>query len=136
MLVDYGHTDDGNGVVIRARTNPVAPEGAAMECSFDRVYVTITRSAALDLLCTPVVDETLLPDSAFAIKLDQPTTDRSPYTHEQVLRTPREGGAYFSGLRGRWFALQIDSAAGVFAGDLILDQVDLEYSRVSPTERT
>ena len=134
MLLSEGHEDIGAPVDIRATTNPLAPAGAAMDCSFDRVYVTTTRTARVHLRCTPIVDGEHVTTGAFDIELPQ-AVRRQSHTHEQVLTKQSEHGDYKEGLRGRWFQLEIDSVGGVFAGDLILDEVAVEWEPLSPTRR-
>ena len=134
LLVGETHQDAGQPVDIRATTNPLAPAGANRDCSFDRVYVTITRSAQVHLRCTPIIDFEHITGGMFDIELPRPPLRRSTVT-ERVLRRLSPFGPYLEGLRGRWFQLEIESVGGIFEGELILDQVDLEWEALSPTVR-
>jgi len=147
-LVGSGHQDVGEDIYIRATSNPFAPAGASMDCSFDRLFVTITYSAEVQLVCTPIVDEVYMTAAAFEIHLPRPPNRRS-YVFEQPLLQKAESGGYMEGLQGRWFQLQIESAMldedengnvtvmrrGLHPGDLILDEITLKWEEQSPTVR-
>lgn len=137
MLLGEGHQDAGQDIDTRLTTNPFAPAGAAMDCSFDRVYVTVTHSARVRLRCTPIVDDEYQTGAAFDIELAQPTSRRSQVVERQLYQrsTRHSVFPYMEGLRGRWFQLEIDSADGLFPGDLIFDQIALEFDPLSPTQR-
>ena len=135
ILLNEGHQDDGEPIPLRVTGNPCAPGGAANECYFHRVYVTVTHTARIHLRCTPIINREHVPEAAFDIELP-PTPERRSYTHEEDLGAVSAYGNYVEGLRGRWFQLEINSVGGVHSGDTIIDQVALDYLPVSPTRPT
>lgn len=146
MLLGETHQDIGTALNAKLVTNPCAPEGAAVDYDFARVYITLTHDSQVHLRCTPLVDQKkvrsgtitvageTVSSGVFDIEIPQPPERRS-YVHEQILSEKSEYDEALEGLRGRWFQLEIESVGGVFPGDLILDQIVLEYEVLSPTDR-
>ncbi|MCY3623038.1 MAG: hypothetical protein OXH68_15185 [Gammaproteobacteria bacterium] len=142
LLVGEGHRDGVDPLPIRATTNPFAPAGASMDCSFDRLFITLTHSGQVHLRCTPIVNGEHITAAAFDIELPPPVGRRS-HVHEEPLFRDSAHGRYMEGLRGTWFQLQIDSVQtddagnmtgnGIYPGDLILDEITLEWESLSPT---
>lgn len=138
FLLDEGHQDDGQAVDILAQSNPLAPGGADGDCTFDRVFITLTWSMNATLRFTPLVDEVEKTDSTFDIVLTStPTEARKSKVFERTLREPfKRAGVekYKKALRGTWFSMKIETIGGIGAGDLILDEILLEHEIVNATK--
>ena len=126
---DVGHTDAGAEIPLRIRTNPLAPAGASQECTFERLWLTLTWSADAVLMVTPVLDGEVLHFSSWEIRLVRPPNGRrQSKVFEQVMRRLHTGPLpYKYALRGTWFGLQIETAGSVGPGDLIIDQAVLDF---------
>lgn len=136
--MDEGSADGASAYNARGQTNPIAPSGADMDSSFDRVYVTLTWSMDATVRCTPIVDGTLVTAAQFDITLTgSPLGERQSRVFERALFKPfMQDGVeqYREGLRGTWFALRLETVGGVADGELIFDEVTLEYTPGSPTK--
>ena len=109
------------------------------ECEFNNVYITITHDMAVDVRLTPIVDFIPLdgtggqPDERLTITLPDLTPNRLTERFEMGLSLPfpLTGPERFrNGLRGAWFQLLAEGINGLAAGDLIFDQVELDYQIV------
>ena len=135
--VDQGPTDAGVDIPVRMRTNPFAPAGASFDCTFERIYLTLTWSMDCVLLITPILDGTLLDEESWTVTLRRPaSTKRQSRVFEKMLRrTKRSTIPYMYALRGTWFALLIETMGPLGEGDLIVDQAVLEFEPLEPTAR-
>jgi hypothetical protein len=140
LQTNDGFEDNGVDIIPLARNNQVAPVGASGECIFTNVYVTITHSMLVDIQFTPIVDFVPLdgtggqPDERITISLPDLTgTGRLTERFEIGLSIPfpLTGPERFrNAMRGAWFQLQADTVTPLAAGDLIFEQVELEYEVV------
>jgi hypothetical protein len=139
LEVGVGFEDNTVPYVPSALSNAVAPAGASGEAVFKNVYITITHDMAVDIRLTPIVDFVPLdgtngqPDERLIFSLPDLTPDRLTERFEMGLSLPfpLTGPARFrTGLRGAWFQLLAEAINGLAAGDLIFDQVELEYEVV------
>ena len=134
---DTGTSDAGEPIGIRIQSNPFAPAGATMDCTFERVYLTLTWSMDAVLLITPILDGVPLDRDSWTLALARPATGRRKYqVFERVMRRTKQSTIpYKYALRGTWFALRIETVGQLGEGDLILDQVALEFEPLQPTMR-
>lgn len=140
LQTNFGFTDDGVAYVPSLLTNAVAPAGASGECIFRNLYITITHSMETDLRITPVVDFVPLdgtggqPDERLVIPLaDLTATGRETDRYEMGLSLPFPlvGTERFrNALRGAWFQVLLEAINGLADGDLIFEQVELEFEVV------
>jgi hypothetical protein len=136
--LNQGHMDDATGVDFLAESNPVAPGGTEMDCIFNRLYVTLTWSMPVTVRCTPVVDGVAITASQFDIVLAAlPTSERQSKVYDRALYQPHVRGGvakYRKALRGTWFAIRVQSINGIGPGDIIVDEVNLDYDVESPSK--
>lgn len=140
LQTNVGFQDNGVDYVPLAKSNPVAPAGAAGEVEFKNVYITITHSMEVDIRLTPIVDFVPLdgtggqPDERLTFSLpDLTATGRLTERFEMGLSIPfplTGPERIRTGLRGAWFQLQAEAISGLADGDLIFDQIELEYEVV------
>lgn len=140
LQTNTGFVDNAVAYVPQLRTNPVAPAGTSGECIFVTAYVTLTHSMATDIRITPIVDFVPLdgtggqPDERLIFSLpDLTATGRLTERFEMGLSLPfpLTGTERFrNALRGAWFQLLFEAINGLAAGDLIFEQVELEYEVV------
>ena len=85
----------------------MAPAGASQECTFERLWLTLTWSADAVLMVTPVLDGEVLHFSSWEIRLVRPPNGRrQSKVFEQVMRRLHTGPLpYKYALRGTWFGL-------------------------------
>lgn len=138
VLLDEGQLDDDETIDFRAQTSPVAPAGANLDCTFDRVFLTVTHAANGRVRLTPVVDGDDISEAAFSIALRRPASGYATATVQRVLRKRsvvpgRPTIAHVP--RGTWFAVRIEND-GVLKGDLVIDQLALEWKPFRSTDRT
>lgn len=138
LEANQGFQDNGADYIPLAKSNAVAPAGASGECEFRNVYITITHTMEVDILLTPIVDFVPLdgtggqPDERLTFSLPALGT-RLTERFEMGLSKPfpLTGPARFrNALRGAWFQLQAEAVAPLAAGDLIFEQVELQYEVV------
>lgn len=136
--LSQGYRDGDSPVEMVAQGNPVAPGGADNDCVFNRIFLTLTSSMQVTLTVVPVVDGVEISDAAFTVELTAlPTAERTSHVFERSLyQWHRVNGVqkYKKGLRGTWFDLRISSSGGIGSGDLIFDEVVLDYDVESPTK--
>ena len=139
LQADVGFEDNLVPYVPSALSNAVAPAGASGECIFKNVYITLTHDMAVDIRLTPIVDFVPLdgtsgqPDERLIFTLPDLTPDRLTERFEMGLSKPfpLTGPTRFrNALRGAWFQLLAEAINGLAVGDLIFDQVELEYEIV------
>lgn len=139
LETNTGFQDNTVDYVPSALSNAVAPAGASGECVFKNVYITITHDMAVDIRLTPIVDFVALdgtggqPDERLIFTLPDLTPTRLTERFEMGLSLPfpLTGPERFrNALRGAWFQLLAEGINGLAAGDLIFDQVELEYEVV------
>lgn len=135
---NLGADDDGVAITPQALSNAVAPAGASGEAIFRNVYLTLTHDMAVDVRITPIVDYVPLdgtsgqPDIRQTVSLGAlgaRTTTRFEFglsRPSDLTATP----AFFHALRGAWFQLLVEAINGLAAGDLIIEQVELEIEIV------
>ncbi len=138
MQVSDGFQDNLVNYFPLAKSNPVAPAGASGECIFKNVYITITHTMLSTVRLTPIVDFVPLdgtggqPDERLNISLPAlgaRLTER--FEMGLSLPFPLTGAERFrNALRGAWFQLQAEAITALAAGDLIFDQIELEYDIV------
>ena len=126
-LCSEGANDYGNVIKARVRTNPIAPGGASADCSFARVFLTITWSMDAELTIVPVLDDEIIEDAQFTISCTKPLDARRQscvfkYNCRRIARDARDKEVFRYALRGTWLAFQIDVLANEF-GELAFDQV-------------
>jgi len=133
---NVGSQDNGADYIPLSKSNAVAPAGASGDCEFSNIYITITHSMEVDIRLTPIVDFVPLdgtngqPDERLIFSLPDLTPDRLTERFEMGLSKPfpLTGPARFrNALRGAWFQLQAEAVAPLAAGDLIFEQVELQY---------
>lgn len=135
-----GFDDNGVDIIPLAKSNPVAPSGASGENIFTNAYLTLTHSMLVDVQITPILDFVPLdgtggqPDERITISLpDLTATGRLTERFEIGLSLPfpLTGPERFrNAMRGAWFQLQAEVVGPLAAGDLIFEQVELEYEVV------
>jgi len=140
LQTNDGFQDNAVDYIPSLLTNPIAPAGASGEAIFKNAYVTLTHSMAVDVRITPIVDFVALdgtggqPDERLTITLaDLTATGRETDRYEMGLSVPfpLTGTERFrNALRGAWFQLLIEGINGLAAGDLIFEQIELEYEVV------
>ena len=139
LQVSDGFQDNTADYVPLALSNPVAPAGASGECIFKNVYITMTHDMASTIRLTSIVDFVPLdgtggqPDERLTITLPDLTPNRLTERFEMGLRLPfpLTGTERFrNALRGAWFQLAAEAIGGLAAGDLIFDQIELDYEIV------
>jgi hypothetical protein len=140
LQTNAGFQDNGVNYIPSLLTNPVAPGGASGECIFRNAYFTLTHSMDAEVRVTPIVDFVPLngvggqPDERIVITLaDLTATGRETDRYEMGLSLPfpLTGTERFrNALRGAWFQLLFEAINGLAAGDLIFEQVELEYEIV------
>lgn len=115
-LLNSGNDDAGLDIPVRVQSNPVAPAGANADCTFDRLFVTLTWSIGVTLRVTPIVDGDKLEDAQFDIVLDRPYgIRRQSQVFEKILRLTAiiNGEPAFKYVpRGTWFAVLIETVGG------------------------
>ncbi|MDZ7418791.1 MAG: hypothetical protein ONB52_21920 [candidate division KSB1 bacterium] len=131
--VDEGATDDGQAVVARLQSTPLAPAGAGGEAVFTAVYLVATLEGQGTIWLTPIVDGTEYTEQA--ISFDFPTRQEAA-TYEIGLSRPLVSGgaerARFA-LRGTWFALKVKAQLVSTSGTIILEGVEVEHAVVQET---
>lgn len=140
LQTNSGFQDNLVDYVPSLLTNPVAPAGASGECVFLTAYITLTHSMACEVRITPVVDFVPLdgtggqPDERLVITLaDLTAAGRLTERFEMGLSLPFPlvGTERFrNALRGAWFQVLMEAINGLAAGDLIFEQVGLEFEVV------
>ncbi len=140
LKTNDGFKDNTVDYAVLAKTNPVAPVGAAGECIFKNVYITLTHSMAVTVRFVPIVDFVVLdgtggqPDERLSIILPDLTgpgrlTER--FEMGLSLPFPLTGAERIrNALRGAWFQLQAETVGSLAAGDLIFEQIELDYEVV------
>ena len=135
---NVGFQDNGVDYIPLATSNAVAPAGASGECEFRNVYITITHSMEVDIRLTPIVDFVPFdgtggqPDERLVFSLP-PLGARLTERFEMGLSLPfpLAGPTRFRNApRGAWFQLQAEALAPLAAGDLIFEQVELQFEVV------
>lgn len=147
-ILEFGAGADDNGVAIDllALSDPIAPAGASGECIFKNIYLTITYDMTVDLIITPIIDFVRLDGLAGAIPPGYAGVVDEQLTLSLVAGAARQTERFEIGmslpypdtaterlrtaLRGAWFQVDVSIAAGLAAGDLILEQVELEFENV------
>ena len=140
LQTSVGFTDNGVAYVPLLKTNPVAPAGASGEAIFKRLFVTLTHSMATDIRITPIVDFVAFdgtggqPDERLTFSLpDLTATGRLTERFEMGLSLPfpLTGTERFrNAMRGAWFQVLIEFINGLAAGDMIVEQVELQHEIV------
>lgn len=135
METNVGFQDNGADYIPLAKSNAVAPAGASGECEFRNVYITITHSMAVDIRLTPIIDFVPLdgtggqPDERLVFSLPAlgaRLTER--FEMGLSIPFPLVGPERFRNApRGAWFQLQSEALAPLAAGDLIFEQVELQF---------
>ena len=137
-ILTEGYDDAGEPIAGRLRTREIAPAGPDADISFERVYIAISWSAPIRMICTPVLDGVLLPDAAFTVDLEGvPGRQRRHAVLERILarvRSYRGEEVLRYVPRGTWFSFQIDARL-LGPGELIVNSIALEYEALSPTKR-
>lgn len=132
-LVDDGHTDDKQPFEFRVTSNPLAPGGADMDCVFERIYITLTWSITTTVNVNVLVDDVTIENSGPSIPLVKPAGGgRATRVFEKILRKPTRW-RYLAAPRGTWVSTSITSMVSR-PGDLIVDQVDIEYEPLRPSK--
>ena len=121
----------GADIIVLSVSDPVAPAGASGECMFKNVYLTVTNTMAITLTLTPVIDFVLQTTEAVDVVLSAEAA-RTTRRFEIGMSLPYNSDAFRSAMRGAWFQLQIQSDE-LAAGDLILEQIELEFEVVRET---
>ncbi len=140
---------DGDGAVlvdVLAKSDPIAPAGASGEAIFKNIYLTVTFDMTVDLIITPIIDFVTLDGTAGAIPpgyagvVDERLTlslvggaERVTERFEIGLSLPYPDTAnerLRTAMRGAWFQVMVSVEGGLAAGDLILEQVELEFENV------
>ena len=129
-----GHSDLGRSYPVLIRTNPLAPAGADMDCAFDRLYITLSWNTTATIRVSVIVDgepvaSTLQAASFTVARPASGNIVRKVFRH--VLRQQVRG--YTQGLRGTWFSVELSADVGN-AGDLFVEQFDLEFQPLGPTK--
>ena len=132
---NVGFQDNAADYLPLAKSNPVAPAGASGECEFRNVYITITHSMEVDIRLTPIIDFVPLdgtggqPDERLVFSLPAlgaRLTER--FEMGLSIPFPLVGPERFRNApRGAWFQLQSEALAPLAAGDLIFEQVELQF---------
>jgi hypothetical protein len=135
LEANVGFQDNTVDYIPLAKSNAVAPAGASGDCEFRNVYITITHSMEVEIRLTPIVDFVPLdgtagqPDERLVFSLPalgQRFTERFEMGLSKPF--PLSGPARFrNALRGSWFQLQAEALIPLAAGDLIFEQVELEF---------
>lgn len=135
---NVGFQDNGADYLPLATSNAIAPAGASGENEFRNVYITITHSMGVDIRLTPIIDFVPLdgtngqPDERLVFTLP-PLAARLTERFEMGLSIPfpLTGPARFRNApRGAWFQLKAEALAPLAAGDLIFEQVELQFEVV------
>ena len=118
LKAESGVTDDGVVVEARSHSNPVAPAGAAGECHFKAVVLTVSRwnANAMDLVFTPYLDGE--PMAPITINYKATTGPVVEVTEIDLAQSFRHDGADATdrltyGLRGAWFSARVDTGSGL-----------------------
>ncbi len=135
---NLGSDDDGVVITPKALSNAVAPAGASGEAIFRNIYLTLTHDMAVDVRLTPIVDFVPLDGSGGQPDERQTLTlaglgARTTTRFEFGLSRPSDltpSPAFRNALRGAWFQLLVEAINGLAAGDLIIEQVELEIEIV------
>jgi hypothetical protein len=128
--VDFGSTDGGEPIYVQAETNAIAPGGPGADHSFDWLRVTVSNTMAASVIVTPMLDGQPLTAAAFTLTLPARTERRST-VFERLIRLDVGGRTYAP--RGTWLSVRFVVPA-LAAGDLILDDVEVEYDITTPTK--
>ncbi len=138
LETNVGFQDNGADYIPLAISNAVAPAGTSGDCEFRNVYITITHSMEVDIRLTPILDFVPLdgtggqPDERLVFSLPA-LGARLTERFEMGLSKPfpLTGPTRFrNALRGAWFQLQAEVLAPLAAGDLIFEQVELQFEVV------
>lgn len=129
-----GHSDLGQPYKMLMRTNPLAPAGADMDCAFDRIYITLGWNTTATVKVTVIVDGMVVASSLQSATF-QVTRPVSGQVKRQVFRhvLRQQVRRYTQGLRGTWFSVQLEADVGM-AGDLFVEQIDLDFQPLGPTK--
>jgi len=135
LEANVGFQDNGADYIPLAKSNAVAPAGASGECEFRNVYITITHTMEVDIRLTPIIDFVPLdgtggqPDERLVFSLPAlgaRLTER--FEMGLSIPFPLVGPERFRNApRGAWFQLQSEALAPLAAGDLIFEQVELQF---------
>lgn len=136
--LDEGYSDHLQDIHAVAQASPLAPGGSDADCGFDRLFIVLTWSMPATVRCTPIVDKVDIAAAVFDIELPAVAAGtRRSHVFERMLRMPFlvDGvESYRHAPRGTWFALRMETVGGLADGDLIFDEVVLEYDVLSPTK--
>lgn len=126
-----GTDDAGSDVLVRFRTNEIAPAGVGGEAMFEDVELAVTRFNAVDwtFTATPVVDGVELEGQDITLAgVGSPVTELVPIDFSQPYMVGGvERSRYYP--RGAWFALLITATAAPDK-DVIIEGMELEYDIV------
>ncbi len=135
LRLDTGHQDAGEPLNASITTGELAPAGASADCTFERLYLTLTHTAACELLVTPILDGVALPET-HSIELQPEMERRSRVFDLPLSRVLEVGGveAYRYALRGTWIAFRLETVGGIGEGDLIFDSLDVRFTVETPSK--
>lgn len=135
---NQGFQDNSADYIPLAKSNAIAPAGASGECEFRNVYITITHSMAVDIRLTPIID--FVPQDGTGGTSDERLTFSLPALGARLTERfemglsipfPIPGPTRFRNApRGAWFQLLAEAEAPLAAGDLIFEQVELQFEVV------
>ena len=135
VRVDEGITDNGAAFAMLVQSRPHAVAGAGGEAVFRRLFLSMTWTMAVQLRVTPIVDGVDKPSVLVTLPAE---ANRRLQTVEVALTEPYIRGAitrFMHALRGENLAIRIESVGALAAGDLILEQAEIEATPVRETKR-
>lgn len=146
---NIGFTDStGDSIIPLAKTVRFAPGGAGGEAIFTQFWIAITSDmTSVTLRFTPIIDGIPLDgtgpvpfnfDERQTLALSGTPGTRVTERFEFGMSLPYTDGVTAetlrTALRGTWFQLLIDTVGGLTAGDLILEQPEIEFEIVQESE--
>lgn len=124
---EVGGGDDGAPVVMRVRSNRVAPEGPGGEALFEAIILTVRHQAALALTLRAYVDDVLVQTTPLTLPAQPSLRSR---TLEVRLSVPVVVGTVERGRlrpRGAWLQVELES---VGIAPFAVDGCDVEFTGV------
>ncbi|MDH3367915.1 MAG: hypothetical protein OEO17_08725 [Gemmatimonadota bacterium] len=134
----------GDTITFLAKSDRFAPAGAGGEAIFTQFWIALTYDMTVTLRFTPIVDGIVYdgtgtnPDLRQTLALTGTPGVRKTERYEFALYLPYDDGtdpdALRTDLRGTWFQLVIDNTTVLGAGDLIIEQPEIEFEIVRESE--
>lgn len=134
--MDVGTTDDGVAIAAVGETGHFAPGGESGEAIFTAFYLTVTHTMAVTIRLIPVLDGVEKTAQQKDVVLGNEASRKTKIIEVGLWEPVNDDlGAEVGrcAMRGTRIQCRVETVGGLAAGDLILDEVEVEYEVVLET---